>query len=76
MTAEELIEQQKALQPETTVLVEGYETGFDQVVRYRHAQERDDEHQAADRFANLETGVLSTTVLQGVVIRGRRGHRG
>ena len=45
MTAEELITQLQKLPPETPVLVEGYETGFDdiveltpeQVVRYRHA---------------------------------------
>ena len=45
MTAEELIEHLKLLPPETPVLVEGYETGFDdiveltseQVVRYRRA---------------------------------------
>ncbi|WP_157680563.1 hypothetical protein [Marinobacter nauticus] len=32
MTAEELIEQLKELPPETPVLVEGYETGFDDIV--------------------------------------------
>lgn len=78
MTAEELIAQLKALPPETPVLVEGYETGFDeivdltfeQVVRYRNAQEWDGEYQALDRFSYPETGVL-----QAAVIRGRRGHR-
>lgn len=78
MTAEELITQLQKLPPETPVLVEGYETGFDdiveltpeQVVRYRHAQEWDGEYQAPGRFSNLETGVR-----QAVVIRGRRGHR-
>lgn len=52
MTAEELIAQLQELPPETPVLVEGYETGFDdiveltpeQVVRYRHAQEWDGEY--------------------------------
>ncbi|PSF08137.1 hypothetical protein C7H09_09210 [Marinobacter fuscus] len=54
MTAEELITQLQKLPPETPVLVEGYETGFDeiveltpeQVVRYRHAQVWDGEYQA------------------------------
>ncbi len=78
MTAEELITQLQKLPPETPVLVEGYETGFDdivelipeQVVRYRHAPEWDGEYQALDRFSNSETGVR-----QAAVIRGRRGHR-
>ncbi|MDX5388368.1 MULTISPECIES: hypothetical protein [Marinobacter] len=78
MTAEELITQLQKLPPETPVLVEGYETGFDdivelipeQVVRYRHAPEWDGEYQAPDRFSNPETGVR-----QAAVIRGRRGHR-
>ena len=78
MTAEELIEHLKLLPPETPVLVEGYETGFDdiveltsaQVVRYRHAQEWDGEYQTLDRFTRPATGVQ-----QAVVIRGRRGHR-
>ena len=78
MTAEELITQLQRLPPETPVLVEGYETGFDgiveltpeQVVRYRRAPEWDGEYQALDRFSNPESGVL-----QAAVIRGRRGHR-
>lgn len=78
MTAEELIAQLLAVPPETPVLVEGYETGFDyiaeltpeQVVRYRHAQDWDGEYQTPDRFSNPATGVL-----QAAVIRGRRGHR-
>ena len=32
MTAEELIKRLKALSPETPVLVEGYETGYDDIV--------------------------------------------
>ena len=32
MTAEELTKRLKSLPPETPVLVEGYETGFDDVV--------------------------------------------
>lgn len=78
MTAEELIARLEALPPETPVLVEGYETGFDdiveltpeQVVRYRHAQEWDGEYQALDRFSSPETRVR-----QAAVIRGRRGYR-
>ena len=71
MTAEELITQLQKLPPETPVLVEGYETGFDeiveltpeQVVRYRHAQVWDGEYQALDRFSNPETGVLQAAVI-------------
>ncbi|MFB2765070.1 hypothetical protein [Marinobacter shengliensis] len=78
MTAEELIARLEALPPDTPVLVEGYETGFDdiveftseQVVRYRHAQEWDGEYQTLDRFSSQETGAL-----QAAVIWGRRGHR-
>ncbi|MGC8119995.1 hypothetical protein [Marinobacter sp. VGCF2001] len=78
MTAEELIAQLQKLPSETPVLVEGYETGFDdiveltpeQVVRYRHAQEWDGEYQTLDRFSNTETERLKA-----VVIHGRRGHR-
>src|SRR5690554_6806706 len=78
MTAEELIAQLKTLPPETQVLVEGYETGFDdivgltseQVVRYRHAQEWDGEYQPLDRFSSEQSDVL-----QAVVIRGRKGNR-
>ena len=78
MTAEELIEHLKLLPPETPVLVEGYETRFDdiveliseQVVRYRHAQEWDGEYQPLDRFSSQETGAMQATV-----IRGRKGNR-
>ena len=78
MTAEELIEHLKLLPRETPVLVEGYETGFDdiveltseQVVRYRHAQEWDGEYQPLDRFSSQETGAMQATV-----IRGRKGNR-
>ncbi|WP_336368292.1 hypothetical protein [Marinobacter sp. C2H3] len=78
MTAEELIAQLQKLPPETPVLVEGYETGFDdivevtseQVVRYRHAQEWDGEYQTLDRFSNTEAERLLVAV-----IHGRRGHR-
>lgn len=78
MTAEELIARLEGLPPDTPVLVEGYETGFDdvveftseQVVRYRHAQDWDGEYQTLDRFSSQETGVR-----QAAVIRGRRGHR-
>lgn len=78
MTAEELIAHLEALPPDSPVLVEGYEIGFDdiveftseQVVRYRHAQEWDGEYQTLDRFSSQETGAL-----QAAVIRGRRSHR-
>ncbi|MBN8241146.1 hypothetical protein JF541_18475 [Marinobacter hydrocarbonoclasticus] len=78
MTAEELIARLEALPPDTPVLVEGYETGFDdiveltpeRVVRYRKAQEWDGEYQTLDRFSSQETGAL-----QAAVIQGRRGHR-
>lgn len=66
MTAEELIAQLKVLPPETPLLVEGYETGFDdiveltpeQVVQYRNDQEWDGEYQTLDRFSNPATGEL------------------
>ncbi len=78
MTVEELITQLKVLPPETPVLVEGYETGFDEtvdlkpkeVVRYRNAQEWDGEYQAPYRFSDPEASVV-----QAVLIRGRRGLR-
>jgi len=78
MTAKELIARLTSLPPETPVLVEGYETGFDdivdltteQVIRYRHAQKWDGEYQTLDRFTRPATGVQ-----QAVVIRGRREHR-
>ncbi|RBP69569.1 hypothetical protein [Marinobacter nauticus] len=78
MTTEELIEHLKLLPPETPVLVEEYETGFDdiveftseQVVWYRHAQEWDGEYQPLDRFSSQETAAM-----QAAVIRGRKGHR-
>lgn len=78
MTAKELIAKLQALPPETPILVEGYETGFDdivelgleKVVRYRRAQEWDGEYQTPEHFSNSETGVL-----QAAVIRGRRGNR-
>lgn len=78
MNAKELIAKLQALPPETPILVEGYETGFDdivelgqeKVVRYRRAQEWDGEYQTPEQFSNSETGVL-----QASVIRGRRGNR-
>ena len=78
MTAEELIARLKSLPSETLVLVEGYETGFDdiveltaeQIVWYRNAQEWDGEYQSTDRFSNSEAGAI-----EAVLIRGRRGHR-
>lgn len=78
MTAEELIAKLQTLPPETPVLVEGYENGFDdivrvgqeKVVRYRRAQEWDGEYQPPESFSNSDTGAL-----QAAVIRGRRGNR-
>lgn len=78
MTAEELIEHLKLLPPETPVMVEGYETGFDdiveltseQVVRYRRAHEWDGEYQPLERFSSQDTGSM-----QASVIRGRKGNR-
>ena len=75
MTAEELIERLKTLPPETPVLVEGYETGFDdiveirqrQAVRYRQAQEGDGEYQSADKFSGEQK------IVSAAVIYGRRG---
>ncbi len=60
MTVKELIERLQTLPPDTPVLVEGYETGFDEVidlsrhelVRYRHAQPWDGEYQPVERFKN------------------------
>ena len=76
MTAEELIKRLQALPPETPVLVEGYETGYDDIVdlkaedvfRYRKAQEWDGEYQKQDE----PFGKGSKTV-PAIVIVGRRG---
>lgn len=77
MTKQELIERLKEFPPETPVLVEGYETGFDdlieikpsEVVRYRHAQEWDGEYQTADRFSGDQR------THSALVLTGRRGAR-
>ncbi|MAI33804.1 MAG: hypothetical protein CMM07_19310 [Rhodopirellula sp.] len=77
MTAEELIEQLKTLPPNTPVLVEGYETGFDDIVdlkaqevfRYRKAQEWDGEYQTRDTFPGE-----GSKAAPAVVILGRRGN--
>lgn len=74
MTAAELIERLKTLPPESTVLVQGYETGYDDivnlksvdVVRYRKAQEWDGEYQAADQISGKTTSAT--------VMLGQRGH--
>lgn len=76
MTVEELIARLQDLPPETPVLVEGYENGFDEIidlqareiVRYRHAQTWDGQYQAPKRFKEPATGVIRATV-----ILGRRG---
>ncbi len=52
MTAEELIAQLQALPPETRVLVEGYETGFDEIV--------DLKAQKVVQYRNARTGMAST----------------
>lgn len=78
MTAEELIERLKILPPETQVLVEGYETGFDDIVDlkaqkvfwYRNAQEWDGEYQTPDTFSGKGTREVTPSV----VILGRRGN--
>jgi len=78
MTAAELIERLKTLPPESIILVEGYETGYDdiveitpeQVVWYRNAQEWDGEYQSPERFSNP-----ATKAVQASVIRGRRGNK-
>ncbi|KPP97214.1 hypothetical protein [Marinobacter sp. HL-58] len=77
MTAVELIERLKSLPPESTVLVEGYETGYDDivdlktldVVRYRKAQEWDGEYSAVDKFTGDRDKTIPVTV-----ILGRRGN--
>lgn len=76
MTAAELIKRLRTLPPESTVLVEGYETGYDDivdlkavdVVRYRNAQEWDGEYSAADKFTGDKGKTMPATV-----ILGRRG---
>lgn len=77
MTAEELIRQLQALPPETPVLVEGYETGFDEIVelqrlevfRYPRAQEWDGQYQTDGNVRPR-----SQASFPAVMIRGRRGH--
>ncbi|CCG95342.1 conserved hypothetical protein [Marinobacter nauticus ATCC 49840] len=66
VTVEELIAQLQALPPGTPVLVEGYETGFDnilklaeqQVGQYRNAQKWDGEDQTLDRSTKPERAAL------------------
>jgi len=75
MTTQELIERLKECPPETPVLVEGYETGFDdivelkscEVVRYRHAQEWDGEYQSSDKFSGDQP------THSALLLTGRRG---
>ncbi|WP_339807074.1 hypothetical protein [uncultured Marinobacter sp.] len=76
MTADELIARLSALPPDTPVLVEGYENGFDEiialkgqdVVRYRLAQPWDGQYQPPERFEKPTAGIV-----QAAVILGRRG---
>ncbi len=73
MNVAELIEQLRQLPGDLPVLVEGYETGWDDihelhtdgVMRYRRAQEWDGEYRTADEFAGKPA----------VLIVGRRGRR-
>ncbi|MCH8551973.1 MAG: hypothetical protein LAT62_08560 [Natronospirillum sp.] len=59
MTADELIKQLQKLPPETPVLVEGYETGINDVVelksvdvfRFHKAAEGDGEYQTPSNFS-------------------------
>jgi len=77
MTTQELIERLKEFPPETSVLVEGYENGFDdivevkpcEVVSYRHAQEWDGKYQTADKFSGEQP------THSALVLTGRRGAR-
>lgn len=77
MTAAELIERLKTLPPESKVLVQGYETGYDDivdlkaldVVRYRNAQEWDGEYSTVDKFTGERGKAIPVTV-----ILGRRGN--
>lgn len=77
MTAAELIKRLRTLPPESTVLVEGYETGYDDivdlkaldVVRYRNAQEWNGEYFTGDKLTGDKGKTMPVTV-----ILGRRGH--
>lgn len=77
MTAAEPIERLKTLPPESTVLVEGYETGYDDIVdlkpvemaRYRKAQEWDGEYCIGDKFTGKNGKTMPATL-----ILGRRGN--
>lgn len=76
MTVAELMDLLRDLPPETRVLVEGYETGYDDIVelrplevfRYRNAQEWDGEYQAKNEHSGQESHTVSA-----VAIVGRRG---
>ena len=77
MTAEELIRHLKTLPSDTRILVEGYETGCDdieelqplEVFRYSRAQEWDGQYQTDTRFRPRDEKSFPA-----VMIRGRRGH--
>ena len=73
MTADEMITLLQTLPPDTPVLVEGYENGFDEVVdlktqevvRYRHAQPWDGQYQSPDRFKKAPADVARAAVILG-----------
>lgn len=77
MTADELIRHLQKLASDTRILVESYETGFDEIVelqsvevfRYPGAQEWDGEYQSDPYFRQHDQKPFPA-----VMIRGRRGH--
>ncbi|WP_339804882.1 hypothetical protein [uncultured Marinobacter sp.] len=77
MTAEELIRHLQALPPETPVLVEGYETGCDEIVglqtlevfRYPRAQEWDGQYQTDGKVRPRNQAPFPA-----VMLLGRREH--
>lgn len=76
MTAAELIEHLRQVSPDTPVLVEGYETGWDaihevkssSVVRYRRAQAWDGEFKTAAEFGQEGDAAI-------VIVGRREVHR-
>lgn len=74
MTAEELIKKLKTLPPQTPVLAEGYETGYDDIVdfkaedvfRYRSAQEWDGEYQKPVELFGKGSKTVPAAVIVGL----------